>query len=86
MPLPCFVQVHHVLSHTSGLANAMASAIAGSPFLLCDWEESLKQMAAAVPDSAPGSEEQYHYLSFGWLCGGIIEVQLPLGDPSISPG
>ncbi|CAA7409309.1 unnamed protein product [Spirodela intermedia] len=67
------IKVHHVLNHTSGLANAMGSAIRESPLLMCDWEESLKQMAAAAPESPPGSEQQYHYLSFGWLCGGIIE-------------
>ncbi|CAA6672157.1 unnamed protein product [Spirodela intermedia] len=62
LPLPLPPGPPCAQSHL-GLANAMGSAIRESPLLMCDWEESLKQMAA----------QQYHYLSFGWLCGGIIE-------------
>jgi hypothetical protein len=29
----------------------------------------------SAPETEPGQEQLYHYLSFGWLCGGIIEVQ-----------
>jgi len=28
----------------------------------------------SVPETEPGQQQLYHYLSFGWLCGGIIEV------------
>ncbi|XP_058078680.1 uncharacterized protein LOC131227010 [Magnolia sinica] len=28
---------------------------------------------AETPETEPGREQLYHYLSFGWLCGGIIE-------------
>ena len=68
------IKVHHVLNHTSGLPNAMGDVMKNSPLLMCDWEESLNQIAAAAPESPPGSLQQYHYLSFGWLCGAIIEV------------
>ncbi|MQM03606.1 hypothetical protein Taro_036394 [Colocasia esculenta] len=67
------IKVHHVLNHTSGLENAMADAMKDNPFLMCEWDESLKQMAMSTPESEPGCQQQYHYLSFGWLCGGIIE-------------
>uniref|UniRef100_A0A1D1XV04 Putative aarF domain-containing protein kinase 1 n=2 Tax=Anthurium amnicola TaxID=1678845 RepID=A0A1D1XV04_9ARAE len=67
------IKVHHVLNHTSGLHNAMADAMKVNPFLMCEWDESLKQMCMSIPESEPGSQQQYHYLSFGWLCGGIIE-------------
>lgn len=66
-------KVAHVLNHTAGLHNAMLDVIKQDPYLMCDWEESLKRVAMAGPESAPGSEQKYHSLSFGWLCGGMIE-------------
>ena len=44
--------------------------------LFCDWDECLKRIAEATPETEPGREQFYHYLSYGWLCGGIIEVPL----------
>ncbi|KAL3498205.1 hypothetical protein ACH5RR_040937 [Cinchona calisaya] len=67
------IKVHHVLNHTSGLHNAMAKLIQENPLLMTDWDECLKHIAIAVPETEPGSLQLYHYLSFGWLCGGIIE-------------
>ncbi|KAJ4958436.1 hypothetical protein NE237_025547 [Protea cynaroides] len=66
------IKVCHVLNHTSGLHNAMAD-VRENPSLLCDWDESLNRIAMSVPETEPGQEQLYHYLSFGWLCGGIIE-------------
>ncbi|CAN6476402.1 unnamed protein product [Victoria cruziana] len=40
---------------------------------MSDWSESLKHIARATPETEPGFEQKYHYLSFGWICGGIIE-------------
>jgi aarF domain-containing kinase len=67
------IKVHHVLNHTSGLHNAMADATKENPLLFSDWNECLNRIAMAVPETEPGQEQLYHYLSFGWLCGGIIE-------------
>ncbi|KAF9612444.1 hypothetical protein IFM89_000192 [Coptis chinensis] len=67
------IKVHHVLNHTSGLHNAMADIPKEDPLLMCDWEECLKRMALSTTESEPGHEQLYHYLSFGWLCGGIVE-------------
>ncbi|XP_074574391.1 uncharacterized protein LOC141830842 [Curcuma longa] len=67
------IKVHHVLNHSSGLHNAMSDVIRSDPLLMCDWEESLRHIARSVPDTEPGSQQLYHYLSFGWLCGGVIE-------------
>ena len=44
--------------------------------LLCDWDECLRRIALATPETEPGREQLYHYLSYGWLSGGIIEVPL----------
>ncbi|PKA51417.1 putative aarF domain-containing protein kinase [Apostasia shenzhenica] len=67
------IKVHHVLNHSSGLHNAMGDVIKSNPFLLCDWDHSLRHIASCTPETEPGSQQLYHYLSFGWLCGGIIE-------------
>ncbi|ERN12506.1 uncharacterized protein LOC18440724 isoform X2 [Amborella trichopoda] len=66
-------KVHHILNHTSGLQHAMGEVMRGDPLVMCDWNESLKRMTMASPETEPGSEQFYHYLSFGWLCGGIVE-------------
>ncbi|CAI9094859.1 OLC1v1030672C1 [Oldenlandia corymbosa var. corymbosa] len=67
------IKVHHVLNHTSGLHNALGTLMRENPLLATDWDECLKCMAMATPESEPGSQQIYHYLSFGWICGGIIE-------------
>ncbi|GAV59037.1 Beta-lactamase domain-containing protein/ABC1 domain-containing protein/WaaY domain-containing protein [Cephalotus follicularis] len=67
------IKVHHVLNHTSGLHNVMVNLRAENPLLMCDWDECLNRIAMSVPETEPGREQLYHYLSFGWLCGGIIE-------------
>ncbi|KAI8547718.1 hypothetical protein RHMOL_Rhmol07G0217500 [Rhododendron molle] len=67
------IKVHHVLNHTSGMHNALASLTQENPFLMLDWDECLNSIATSVPETEPGCEQLYHYVSFGWLCGGIIE-------------
>ncbi|KAL2896746.1 hypothetical protein RDABS01_038530 [Bienertia sinuspersici] len=67
------IKVHHVLSHTSGLQNTMANIMKDNPISLSDWNECLQQVAQSTPDNEPGQVQLYHYLSFGWLCGGIVE-------------
>jgi aarF domain-containing kinase len=62
-----------VLNHTSGLHNALADLTGENAMLMTDWDECLKRIAMSEPETAPGQEQLYHYLSFGWLCGGIIE-------------
>ncbi|KAJ0091575.1 hypothetical protein Patl1_12733 [Pistacia atlantica] len=67
------IKVHHVLNHTSGLHNALAELGAENPLLMADWDECLNRIAMSIPETEPGQQQFYHYLSFGWLCGGIIE-------------
>jgi hypothetical protein len=69
-----------VLNHTAGLQNALASDLKADPLLMCNWDETLKKLAASVPESAPGVKQVYHALTFGWLCGGIIEVCISLSS------
>lgn len=67
------IKVHHLLNHTSGLHNALGDVVKNDPLLVCDWEETLNQITKCTPETEPGSTQIYHYLSFGWLCGGVIE-------------
>lgn len=63
-----------MLNHTSGLHNAMAEINKENPLLMLDWNECLNHICISAPETEPGKVQSYHYLSFGWLCGGIIEV------------
>lgn len=65
-----------MLNHTAGLHNALASLTRENPLLMTDWDECLNCIAKVEPETEPGHIQLYHYLSFGWLCGGIIEVLL----------
>ncbi|CAI7812057.1 unnamed protein product, partial [Closterium sp. NIES-54] len=67
------VTVADVLTHRAGLPNAMSTKLMLDPMLMCRWQEMLSHLAAETPESPPGTVEEYHYLSFGWLAGGIIE-------------
>ncbi|KAH0900072.1 hypothetical protein HID58_049640 [Brassica napus] len=67
------IKVHHVLNHTSGLHSAF-DPVGENPLLICDWDECLKRIANSSPETEPGSQQFYHYLTFGWLCGGILEL------------
>ncbi|KAK9097541.1 hypothetical protein Sjap_023038 [Stephania japonica] len=67
------IKVHHVLNHTSGLHNAMAGISKEDPLLMSDWDECLNRIASSIPETEPGREQLYHFISFGWLCGGIME-------------
>ncbi|KAI3505560.1 hypothetical protein L1887_27692 [Cichorium endivia] len=67
------IKVHHILNHTSGLHDAISSIVEEEPMLFCDWDECLKRIPKIVPETEPGRQQIYHYLSYGWLCGGIIE-------------
>ena len=69
-------QVNHILNHTSGLHNALAGISEEDPTLFCDFDKCLESIAKVAPETVPGREQFYHYLSYGWLCGGIIEVPI----------
>nr|GEV38661.1 putative beta-lactamase/transpeptidase-like protein [Tanacetum cinerariifolium] len=67
------LKVNHVLTHSAGLHNAFAGISDNDPDLYCNFDECLKRIAMVTPETEPGTKELYHHLSFGWLCGGIIE-------------
>lgn len=63
--------IRHVLNHQAGLANAFPENATVERLL--DWEENLSFLRDAEPAYKPGEKEQYHYLTFGYLVGGILE-------------
>ncbi|MFS7928377.1 putative carboxylesterase [Helianthus anomalus] len=67
------IKVNHVLNHTAGLHNALAGICEHDQTLYLDFDECLKRIAMVAPETEPGRVQLYHYLSYGWLCGGIIE-------------
>ncbi|XP_031276481.1 uncharacterized protein LOC116134945 [Pistacia vera] len=67
------IEVHHVLNHTSGLHNALVKFTSENPTKTADWDDCLRRIAESEPETEPGQQQVYNYLSFGWLCGGIIE-------------
>ncbi|KAI3505559.1 hypothetical protein L1887_27691 [Cichorium endivia] len=67
------IKVHHILNHTSGLHNALAGISEDDPARFCDFDECVKQIAMVAAETEPGREHLYHYFSYGWLCGGVIE-------------
>ncbi|KJE88683.1 ABC1 family protein [Capsaspora owczarzaki ATCC 30864] len=69
--------VAQALSHTAGLH----AAVGGGTTLdeLVDYDKMLDKVAKATPVHPPGKEAHYHYLSFGWLLGGIVQSKLTGG-------
>jgi len=66
------ITVRHVLNHQAGMVNAGLDALGKEPFMVRDEDRMIALMEKAVPTAAPGAENSYHYLSFGWLVGGIV--------------
>jgi CubicO group peptidase (beta-lactamase class C family) len=66
------ITIRHALSHQAGLANSMPGGATLDTLL--DWK-GMKQFLAkhALPEHAPGTQTTYHFLTYCWLCGGIIE-------------
>jgi aarF domain-containing kinase len=71
------ITIRHVLSHQAGLANALPEAATLDTLL--DWSRMKEHMEEAVPEHEAGSSTKYHYLTFCWICGGLIEAVL--GEP-----
>ena len=68
------ITIRQALSHQAGLADAFPRG--ASIDVLTDWEEMKTFIASseALPSHLPGEETRYHYLSFAWIIGGLIEA------------
>lgn len=65
--------IAQLISHRAGLQDAATQEIALDPFIMRDWNKMIKLMEDAEPHPEPGKETRYHYFSFGWLVGGLVE-------------
>ncbi|KAL3677590.1 hypothetical protein R1sor_027538 [Riccia sorocarpa] len=85
------ITVAQVLNHTAGLQSALSAVIQQNPMIMCNWEEVVNRLAQERPVSEPGEDQQYHTLTYGWLCGAIAEkatgrsFQELLEDAFVSP-
>lgn len=60
------VTLRHVLNHSAGLQlMPMAARYAE----LCDWSAMCAAIAAMAPVWKPGSQSEYHAITFGWILG-----------------
>ncbi|KAL2636403.1 hypothetical protein R1flu_007882 [Riccia fluitans] len=67
------ITVAQVLNHTAGLQTALSAVIQQNPMIMCNWEETVNRLSKERPESDPGKDQQYHTLTYGWLCGAIAE-------------
>ncbi|KAJ3097729.1 hypothetical protein HDU97_004579 [Phlyctochytrium planicorne] len=67
------ITVAHLLSHQSGLQDAGQDRLQGDAFAMTEFDEMVKAMERARPHAAPGTTTSYHFLSFGWLVGGLVQ-------------
>ncbi|WP_200306303.1 serine hydrolase domain-containing protein [Streptomyces adelaidensis] len=63
------VLVRHLLSHRAGLAGLREPH---SFAQLCDWELTVKRLAAQEPWWEPGTQAGYHAMTFGFLVGEVV--------------
>ncbi|RKO83095.1 beta-lactamase-domain-containing protein, partial [Blyttiomyces helicus] len=69
------ITVAHLLTHTAGLQDAGSETLETDPHKIAEWDHMLGMMETAVPVGEPGAPANvaYHFLSFGWLVGGVVE-------------
>mmetsp|Transcript_19337 Transcript_19337/g.28197 ORF Transcript_19337/g.28197 Transcript_19337/m.28197 type:complete len:456 (+) Transcript_19337:220-1587(+) len=65
------ITIRHILTHQAGLANSFPEN--ATIETLCDFDVMVRFIEGASPGHSPGFMTQYHYLSYAWLCGGLIE-------------
>ncbi len=63
------VLVRHLLSHRAGLSGPREPH---SLEELCDWELTVRRLAAQEPWWEPGTRSGYHALTFGFLVGEVV--------------
>ena len=56
----------------AGLANALPESATLAD--LSDYDSMVDFLANAAPEHTPGEHTHYHYLTFGWLIGGLIQA------------
>jgi len=68
------ITVAQALAHTAGLYHLIPPNMTTSK--LCDFNLMAHEIAKAKPLHEPGTRQVYHYITYGWLIGGIIQHAL----------
>lgn len=63
--------IRHALNHEAGLADALPDNATLGEFL--EWDSMVDFVGSFNPSHAPGEKSEYHYLTYGWLLGGIVK-------------
>lgn len=62
--------LRHILTHRAGIPQ-MPEGV--TPEKMCDWNWMTTQIAALKPLAEPGSKALYLSMTFGWLCGELVQ-------------
>jgi len=65
------ITIRHVLGHRAGLANVMPDY--ATVDVLSDFEFMVEFMEGAKAEHEAGERTKYHYFTYAWICGGLIE-------------
>jgi len=72
------ITLRHILTHTSGLWSALPAKLTIKTMASCEQCVAAFEYNSSVPEdtllpaSAPGSQTEYHFMSFGWLVAGAL--------------
>lgn len=67
----------------AGLADAMPEVATLRDF--SDYDKMVAFVGGATPAHPPGAETHYHYLTFGWLLGGLARGAVGQELPQVIP-
>jgi len=65
------ITIRQVLQHRSGLPVARSAA--ADALAMTDWAASIRALEQARPAYPPGTAPAYHYLSYGFLLGEVVQ-------------
>jgi CubicO group peptidase (beta-lactamase class C family) len=65
------ITIQHVLQHRSGLPVARGRV--RDALAMTDWTASVRALERAAPAYPPGQVPAYHYLSYGFLLGELVQ-------------
>lgn len=64
------ILVRHVMAHMAGLANMPENL---DHVKLGSWDYMVQALANETPAHAPGEQQLYHAMTFGWLVGELVQ-------------